>query len=222
MRKKLLLISILLVGLSLSGCDTHTFTNFVKNVVKSTGPRINDTYRVKKFNRITAKTNNADLVFQNGKHFLVKYEASKKLAKDTPKVTVKNKHLIINASKPEDLNNSFQIITIQMPSKILKSIRLSSSNGDITTGKINCITGSFTAENGDIEVNNLLNKKHFDLYSDNGDIRIKHTKMSDFSLSTDNGDITVNGNKYDDAYRHNSSASDLIYADNNNGDIMIN
>ena len=137
--------------------------------------------------------------------------------------------------------NGDPTITITVPKHLLKSLNLSTDDGDIeveniaTTNPISLNTddgdidinnlkspsGKIDTSDGDITINKLNSKNGFKINTDDGDIHISMSNFSGYNLNVDDGDIKVKGDSSSDTFTQNKNSTNVLTASTQDGDIKI-
>lgn len=232
--KKFALIFMLLsLGLTLSACSIIISNN------NNNKPEIKTTISNQGFNQIKVSVTATDISVKYGDKYNVEYEGPKNLK---PTVSRKNGSLTINqsASGIHRINGD-PTITITVPKHLLKSLNLSTDDGDIeveniaTTNPISLNTddgdidinnlkspsGKIDTSDGDITINKLNSKNGFKINTDDGDIHISMSNFSGYNLNVDDGDIKVKGDSSSDTFTQNKNSTNVLTASTQDGDIKI-
>ena len=231
--KKFALIFMLLsLGLTLSACSI-----IISN--SNNKPEIKTTISNQGFNQLKVSAAITDISVKYGDKYNVEYEGPKNLK---PTVSRKNGSLTIkqSASGIHRINGD-PTITITVPKHLLKSLNLSTDDGDIeveniaTTNPISLNTddgdidinnlkspsGKIDTSDGDITINKLNSKNGFKINTDDGDIHISTSNFSGYNLNVDDGDIKVKGDSSSDTFTQNKNSANVLTASTQDGDIKI-
>lgn len=232
--KKFALIFMLLsLGLALSACSIIISNN------NNNKPEIKTTISNQGFNQLKVSVTATDISVKYGDKYNVEYEGPKNLK---PTVSRKNCSLTIkqSASGIHRINGD-PTITITVPKHLLKSLNLSTDDGDIeveniaTTNPISLNTddgdidinnlkspsGKIDTSDGDITINKLNSKNGFKINTDDGDIHISMSNFSGYNLNVDDGDIKVKGDSSSDTFTQNKNSTNVLTASTQDGDIKI-
>lgn len=232
--KKFALIFILLsLGLTLSACRIIISNN------NNNKPEIKTTLSNQGFNQLEVSATATDISVKYGDKYAVEYEGPKNL---NPTVSRKNGKLTIKQSASGIHHiNGYPTITITVPKHLLKSLNLSTDDGDIeveniaTTNPISLNTddgdidinnlkspsGKIDTSDGDITINKLNSKNGFKVNTDDGDIHISTSNFSGYNLNVDDGDIKTKGNSSSDTFTQNKNSANVLTASTQDGDIKI-
>lgn len=232
--KKFALIFILLsLGLTLSACPIIISNN------NNNKPEIKTTLSNQGFNQLEVSATATDISIKYGDKYAVEYEGPKNLK---PTVSRKNGKLTIKQSASGIHHiNGYPTITITVPKHLLKSLNLSTDDGDIeveniaTTNPISLNTddgdidinnlkspsGKIDTSDGDITINKLNSKNGFKVNTDDGDIHISTSNFSGYNLNVDDGDIKAKGNSSSDTFTQNKNSANVLTASTQDGDIKI-
>lgn len=232
--KKFALIFMLLsLGLTLSACSIIISNN------NNNKPEIKTTLSNQGFNQLEVSATATDISVKYGDKYAVEYEGPKNLK---PTVTRKNGKLTIKQSASGIHHiNGYPTITITVPKHLLKSLNLSTDDGDIeveniaTTNPISLNTddgdidinnlkspsGKIDTSDGDITINKLNSKNGFKVNTDDGDIHISTSNFSGYNLNVDDGDIKAKGNSSSDTFTQNKNSANVLTASTQDGDIKI-
>lgn len=212
--KKFALIFMLLsLGLTLSACSI-----IISN--SNNKPEIKTTISNQGFNQLKVSAAITDISVKYGDKYNVEYEGPKNLK---PTVSRKNGSLTIkqSASGIHRINGD-PTITITVPKHLLKSLNLSTDDGDIEVENIATTNPiSLNTDDGDIDINNLKSPSGRINTSD-GDITIsKLNSKNGFKINTDDGDIKVKGDSSSDTFTQNKNSANVLTASTQDGDIKI-
>ena len=213
--KKFALIFMLFsLGLTLSACSIIiTNNNNNKRAIKTTISN-------QGFNQLKVSAAITDISVKYGDKYNVEYEGPKNLK---PTVSRKNGSLTIkqSASGIHRINGD-PTITITVPKHLLKSLNLSTDDGDIEVENIATTNPiSLNTDDGDIDINNLKSPSGRINTSD-GDITIsKLNSKNGFKINTDDGDIKVKGDSSSDTFTQNKNSANVLTASTQDGDIKI-
>lgn len=232
--KKFALIFILLsLGLTLSACRLIISNN------NNNKPEIKTTLSNQGFNQLEVSATATDISVKYGDKYAVEYEGPKNL---NPTVSRKNGKLTIKQSASGIHHiNGYPTITITVPKHLLKSLNLSTDDGDIeveniaTTNPISLNTddgdidinnlkspsGKIDTSDGDITINKLNSKNGFKINTDDGNIHISTSNFSGYNLNVNDGDIKVKGNSSSDTFTQNKNSANVLTASTQDGDIKI-
>lgn len=232
--KKFALVFILLsLGLTLSACRIIISNN------NNNKPEIKTTLSNQGFNQLEVSATATDISVKYGDKYAVEYEGPKNLK---PTVSRKNGKLTIKQSASGIHHiNGYPTITITVPKHLLKSLNLSTDDGDIeveniaTTNPISLNTddgdidinnlkspsGKIDTSDGDITINKLNSKNGFKVNTDDGDIHISTSNFSGYNLNVDDGDIKAKGNSSSDTFTQNKNSANVLTASTQDGDIKI-
>lgn len=232
--KKFALIFMLLsLGLTLSACSIIISNN------NNNKPEIKTTLSNQGFNQLEVSATATDISVKYGDKYAVEYEGPKNLK---PTVSRKNGKLKIKQSASGIHHiNGYPTITITVPKHLLKSLNLSTDDGDIeveniaTTNPISLNTddgdidinnlkspsGKIDTSDGDITINKLNSKNGFKVNTDDGDIHISTSNFSGYNLNVDDGDIKAKGNSSSDTFTQNKNSANVLTASTQDGDIKI-
>lgn len=205
--KKFALIFMLLsLGLALSACSIIISNN------NNNKPEIKTTISNQGFNQLKVSVTATDISVKYGDKYNVEYEGPKNLK---PTVSRKNGSLTIkqSASGIHRINGD-PTITITVPKHLLKSLNLSTDDGDIEVENI-------ATSDGDITINKLNSKNGFKINTDDGDIHISMSNFSGYNLNVDDGDIKVKGDSSSDTFTQNKNSTNVLTASTQDGDIKI-
>ncbi len=212
--KKFALIFMLLsLGLTLSACSI-----IISN--SNNKPEIKTTISNQGFNQLKVSAAITDISVKYGDKYNVEYEGPKNLK---PTVSRKNGNMTIkqSASGVHHINGD-PAITITVPKHLLKSLNLSTDDGDIEVENIATTNPiSLNTDDGDIDINNLKSPSGRINTSD-GDITIsKLNSKNGFKINTDDGDIKVKGDSSSDTFTQNKNSANVLTASTQDGDIKI-
>lgn len=212
--KKFALIFMLLsLGLTLSACSI-----IISN--SNNKPEIKTTISNQGFNQLKVSAAITDISVKYGDKYNVEYEGPKNLK---PTVSRKNGNMTIkqSASGVHHINGD-PTITITVPKHLLKSLNLSTDDGDIEVENIATTNPiSLNTDDGDIDINNLKSPSGRINTSD-GDITIsKLNSKNGFKINTDDGDIKVKGDSSSDTFTQNKNSANVLTASTQDGDIKI-
>ena len=212
--KKFALIFMLLsLGLTLSACSI-----IISN--SNNKPEIKTTISNQGFNQLKVSAAITDISIKYGDKYNVEYEGPKNLK---PTVSRKNGNMTIkqSASGVHHINGD-PAITITVPKHLLKSLNLSTDDGDIEVENIATTNPiSLNTDDGDIDINNLKSPSGRINTSD-GDITIsKLNSKNGFKINTDDGDIKVKGDSSSDTFTQNKNSANVLTASTQDGDIKI-
>lgn len=232
--KKFALIFMLLsLGLTLSACSIIISNN------NNNKPEIKTTLSNQGFNQLEVSATATDISVKYGDKYAVEYEGPKNL---NPTVSRKNGKLTIKQSASGIHHiNGYPTITITVPKHLLKSLNLSTDDGDIeveniaTTNPISLNTddgdidinnlkspsGKIDTSDGDITINKLNGKNGFKINTDDGNIHISTSNFSGYNLNVDDGDIKAKGNSSSDTFTQNKNSANVLTASTQDGDIKI-
>lgn len=232
--KKFALIFMLLsLGLTLSACSIIISNN------NNNKPKIKTTISNQGFNQLEVSATATDIYVKYGDKYNVEYEGPKNLK---PTVSRKNGSLTIKQSASGIHRINWDpTITITVPKHLLKSLNLSTDDGDIeveniaTTNPISLNTddgdidinnlkspsGKIDTSDGDITINKLNSKNVFKINTDDGDIHISMSNFSGYSLNVYDGDIKVKGDSSSDTFTQNKNSTNVLTASTQDGDIKI-
>lgn len=232
--KKFALVFILLsLGLTLSACRIIISNN------NNNKPEIKTALSNQGFNQLEVSATATDISVKYGDKYAVEYEGPKNLK---PTVSRKNGKLTIKQSASGIHHiNGYPTITITVPKHLLKSLNLSTDDGDIeveniaTTNPISLNTddgdidinnlkspsGKIDTSDGDITINKLNSKNGFKINTDDGNIHISTSNFSGYNLNVDDGDIKVKGNSSSDTFTQNKNSANVLTASTQDGDIKI-
>ena len=213
--KKFALIFMLLsLGLTLSACSIIITNN------NNNKPAIKTTISNQGFNQLKVSAAITDISVKYGDKYNVEYEGPKNLK---PTVSRKNGNMTIkqSASGVHHINGD-PAITITVPKHLLKSLNLSTDDGDIEVENIATTNPiSLNTDDGDIDINNLKSPSGRINTSD-GDITIsKLNSKNGFKINTDDGDIKVKGDSSSDTFTQNKNSANVLTASTQDGDIKI-
>ena len=213
--KKFALIFMLFsLGLTLSACSIIITNN------NNNKPAIKTTISNQGFNQLKVSAAITDISVKYGDKYNVEYEGPKNLK---PTVSRKNGSLTIkqSASGIHRINGD-PTITITVPKHLLKSLNLSTDDGDIEVENIATTNPiSLNTDDGDIDINNLKSPSGRINTSD-GDITIsKLNSKNGFKINTDDGDIKVKGDSSSDTFTQNKNSANVLTASTQDGDIKI-
>lgn len=166
------------------------------------------------FDRVDVHLDNTDITLQSGDDYAMVYRGPKGTR---PTLTVKDGVLSAKASKTKRLTKSDAelIITIPRSRAELKTLTLTSDNGDLTVEPSQTLTVetlTLDSQNGDIDLDTCAGTT-LKATTANGDIDIERTAFTAATLTTDNGDISASPA---DSLRHYT-----ISAKTDTGDIEI-
>lgn len=212
--KKFALIFMLLsLGLTLSACSI-----IISN--SNNKPEIKTTISNQGFNQLKVSAAITDISVKYGDKYNVEYEGPKNLK---PTVSRKNGSLTIkqSASGIHRINGD-PTITITVPKHLLKSLNLSTDDGDIEVENIATTNPiSLNTDDGDIDINNLKSPSG-KIDTSDGDITInKLNSKNGFKINTDDGDIKVKGDSSSDTFTQNKNSANVLTASTQDGDIKI-
>lgn len=212
--KKFALIFMLLsLGLTLSACSI-----IISN--SNNKPEIKTTISNQGFNQLKVSAAITDISVKYGDKYNVEYEGPKNLK---PTVSRKNGSLTIkqSASGIHHINGD-PTITITVPKHLLKSLNLSTDDGDIEVENIATTNPiSLNTDDGDIDINNLKSPSG-KIDTSDGDITInKLNSKNGFKINTDDGDIKVKGDSSSDTFTQNKNSANVLTASTQDGDIKI-
>ena len=212
--KKFALIFMLLsLGLTLSACSI-----IISN--SNNKPEIKTTISNQGFNQLKVSAAITDISIKYGDKYNVEYEGPKNLK---PTVSRKNGSLTIkqSASGIHRINGD-PTITITVPKHLLKSLNLSTDDGDIEVENIATTNPiSLNTDDGDIDINNLKSPSG-KIDTSDGDITInKLNSKNGFKINTDDGDIKVKGDSSSDTFTQNKNSANVLTASTQDGDIKI-
>lgn len=211
--KKFALIFMLLsLGLTLSACSI-----IISN--SNNKPEIKTTISNQGFNQLKVSAAITDISVKYGDKYNVEYEGPKNLK---PTVSRKNGSLTIkqSASGIHRINGD-PTITITVPKHLLKSLNLSTDDGDIDINNLKSPSGKIDTSDGDITINKLNSKNGFKINTDDGDIHISTSNFSGYNLNVDDGDIKVKGDSSSDTFTQNKNSANVLTASTQDGDIKI-
>ncbi len=213
--KKFALIFMLLsLGLTLSACSIIISNN------NNNKPKIKTTISNQGFNQLEVSATATDISVKYGDKYNVEYEGPKNLK---PTVSRKNGSLTIkqSASGIHRINGD-PTITITVPKHLLKSLNLSTDDGDIEVENIATTNPiSLNTDDGDIDINNLKSPSG-KIDTSDGDITInKLNSKNGFKINTDDGDIKVKGDSSSDTFTQNKNSTNVLTASTQDGDIKI-
>lgn len=205
---------LLSLGLALSACSIIISNN------NNNKPEIKTTISNQGFNQLKVSVTATDISVKYGDKYNVEYEGPKNLK---PTVSRKNGSLTIkqSASGIHRINGD-PTITITVPKHLLKSLNLSTDDGDIEVENIATTnTISLNTDDGDIDINNLKSPSG-KIDTSNGDITInKLNSKNGFKINTDDGDIKVKGDSSSDTFTQNKNSTNVLTASTQDGDIKI-
>lgn len=213
--KKFALIFMLLsLGLTLSACSIIISNN------NNNKPAIKTTISNQGFNQLKVSAAITDISIKYGDKYNVEYEGPKNLK---PTVSRKNGNMTIkqSASGVHHINGD-PAITITVPKHLLKSLNLSTDDGDIEVENIATTNPiSLNTDDGDIDINNLKSPSG-KIDTSDGDITInKLNSKNGFKINTDDGDIKVKGDSSSDTFTQNKNSANVLTASTQDGDIKI-
>lgn len=184
---------VILSRLTLSACSIIITNN------NNNKPAIKTTISNQGFNQLKVSAAITDISIKYGDKYNVEYEGPKNLK---PTVSRKNGNMTIkqSASGVHHINGD-PAITITVPKHLLKSLNLSTDDGDIEVENIATTNPiSLNTDDGDIDINNLKSPSGRINTSD-GDITIsKLNSKNGFKINTDDGDIKVKGDSSSDTF----------------------
>ncbi|AEB92601.1 DUF4097 family beta strand repeat-containing protein [Lactobacillus johnsonii] len=202
------------LGLTLSACSIIITNN------NNNKPAIKTTISNQGFNQLKVSAAITDISIKYGDKYNVEYEGPKNLK---PTVSRKNGNMTIkqSASGVHHINGD-PAITITVPKHLLKSLNLSTDDGDIEVENIATTNPiSLNTDDGDIDINNLKSPSGRINTSD-GDITIsKLNSKNGFKINTDDGDIKVKGDSSSDTFTQNKNSANVLTASTQDGDIKI-
>ena len=202
------------LGLTLSACSIIITNN------NNNKPAIKTTISNQGFNQLKVSAAITDISVKYGDKYNVEYEGPKNLK---PTVSRKNGNMTIkqSASGVHHINGD-PAITITVPKHLLKSLNLSTDDGDIEVENIATTNPiSLNTDDGDIDINNLKSPSGRINTSD-GDITIsKLNSKNGFKINTDDGDIKVKGDSSSDTFTQNKNSANVLTASTQDGDIKI-
>ncbi len=205
---------LLYLGLTLSACSIIISNN------NNNKPEIKTTISNQGFNQLEVSATATDISVKYGDKYNVEYEGPKNLK---PTVSRKNGSLTIkqSASGIHRINGD-PTITITVPKRLLKSLNLSTDDGDIEVENISTTNPiSLNTDDGDIDINNLKSPSG-KIDTSNGDITInKLNSKNVFKINTDDGDIKVKGDSSSDTFTQNKNSTNVLTASTQDGDIKI-
>lgn len=205
---------LLSLGLALSACSIIISNN------NNNKPEIKTTISNQGFNQLKVSVTATDISVKYGDKYNVEYEGPKNLK---PTVSRKNGSLTIkqSASGIHRINGD-PTITITVPKHLLKSLNLSTDDGDIEVENIATTNPiSLNTDDGDIDINNLKSPSG-KIDTSNGDITInKLNSKNGFKINTDDGDIKVKGDSSSDTFTQNKNSTNVLTASTQDGDIKI-
>lgn len=182
------------LGLTLSACSIIITNN------NNNKPAIKTTISNQGFNQLKVSAAITDISIKYGDKYNVEYEGPKNLK---PTVSRKNGNMTIkqSASGVHHINGD-PAITITVPKHLLKSLNLSTDDGDIDINNLKSPSGRINTSDGDITISKLNSK--------NG-----------FKINTDDGDIKVKGDSSSDTFTQNKNSANVLTASTQDGDIKI-
>ena len=202
------------LGLTLSACSIIITNN------NNNKPAIKTTISNQGFNQLKVSAAITDISIKYGDKYNVEYEGPKNLK---PTVSRKNGNMTIkqSASGVHHINGD-PAITITVPKHLLKSLNLSTDDGDIEVENIATTNPiSLNTDDGDIDINNLKSPSGRINTSD-GDITIsKLNSKNGFKINTDDGDIKVKGDSSSDTFTQNKNSANVLTASTQDGDTKI-
>ena len=205
---------LLSLGLALSACSIIISNN------NNNKPEIKTTISNQGFNQLEVSATATDISVKYGDKYNVEYEGPKNLK---PTVSRKNGSLTIkqSASGIHRINGD-PTITITVPKHLLKSLNLSTDDGDIEVENIATTNPiSLNTDDGDIDINNLKSTSG-KIDTSDGDITInKLNSKNVFKINTDDGDIKVKGDSSSDTFTQNKNSTNVLTASTQDGDIKI-
>ena len=202
------------LGLTLSACSIIITNN------NNNKPAIKTTISNQGFNQLKVSAAITDISIKYGDKYNVEYEGPKNLK---PTVSRKNGNMTIkqSASGVHHINGD-PAITITVPKHLLKSLNLSTDDGDIEVENIATTNPiSLNTDDGDIDINNLKSPSG-KIDTSDGDITIsKLNSKNGFKINTDDGDIKVKGDSSSDTFTQNKNSANVLTASTQDGDIKI-
>ncbi|MBP2057582.1 DUF4097 and DUF4098 domain-containing protein YvlB [Lactobacillus colini] len=206
-------LGMLVVLVLIGGCSKSTSSKPTKEVTKTLTSKV--------FTDLKIISQNADIIIQPGKNYKITY-----YGKNTtmPLIKQKKDQVTVNQVKAQHALGLMRLpkitITIPKKSKLIK-LRVKTSDADVRINNLNLKRGIISSDDGDIIISDSKLTDGMNLRSTTGNIKVKGTKFTGYKLTTSDGQIQVKDHATSSSYLKNAKSKNVLVAKSGSKEIWI-